>query len=399
MTSEAKEYYYKLLNLTMAEPHPYKLPVIRKYATLDKPWYVEYYVFSVKMGVLRRKRIVLSEPTEKERMEFGKQMVAHIGQLLKEGAVVDSVKKKISKISINNASKISDAVVYWLTQIKPTVEPNTYDSYKRHLDHLLNFLTRHNDDSCNFSSFDVQKAYEFTDELISVVKHSNRTRNNVKDSCSIFFNYFIKRKVVTENPFTDIDRLRCVSKKYTAISKAHVRKLLDVFEEHGQTQLTLFVYFEYYAAMRPNKELRLLKIGDIMDQTVAVPCETSKSKEKEHVRIPPPLEAKIVLAKLREYPIDYYVFSKNGLPGPKPNGKKYQYVRHREHLINLGLDKLGYDIYSWKHSGVIALFLATKNLELVRQHCRHKDLATTIKYLRDLGQFVDYDEINKFPDI
>lgn len=399
MTTDLLKYYQNRFNLTMAEPHPYKLPVLRKYNSLDKPWYVEYYAFSERDAKLKRKRIVLAEPTERARLERAKQEIKIITKLLQQGAVVDPIKKKLQKAEITKASRITEAIKYFLDQSKPTLEQNTFESYKRHLDHLINYLNRHQNQNLTLEQLDIQTAYQFTDELITVVNHGNRTRNNVKDSCSIFINYFKKRRILTENPFEEISKLRTISKKYTAISKEHVKQLLAKFQETGQHQLALFCYFEYYAAIRPNKELRLLKISDLFDQTIAVPADTAKSKEKEHVRLAPPLEKKIQEHKLREYPGDYFVFSKNGLPGPTHNGKKYQYLRHREMLKSLNLDHLNYDIYSWKHSGVIALFLATKNLELVRQHCRHKDVATTIKYLRDLGQFTDYDEINKFPEI
>jgi site-specific recombinase XerC len=399
MTTDLLKYYHNRFNLTMAEPHPYKLPVLRKYDSLDKPWYVEYYVYSEQDAKLKRKRIVLAESTERARLERAKQEIKIITQLLQKGAIVDPIKKKLQKSEITKASKITEAIKYFLDQNKPTLEQNTYESYKRHLDHLKKYLHRHQNQNLTLEQLDIQTAYQFTDELITIVKHGNRTRNNVKDSCSIFINYFKKRRVLTDNPFEEISKLRTISKKYTAISREHVKQLLAKFQETGQHQLALFCYFEYYAAIRPNKELRLLKISDLFDQTIAVPADTAKSKEKEHVRLAPPLEKKIQEHKLREYPGDYYVFSKNGVPGQTHNGKKYQYLRHREILQMLKLDHLNYDIYSWKHSGVIALFLATKNLELVRQHCRHKDVATTIKYLRDLGQFTDYDEINKFPEI
>lgn len=399
MTTELRIYYYKKYNLTMSDPHPYKLPVLRQYDSLQKDWYVEYYAYSERDAKLKRKRVVLAEPTEKARVERAKSEIKLITDMLKAGAIIDPIKKKLQKSEITKNSKVTEAITYFLEQNKPTLEQNTYESYKRHLDHFINYLNRHQNQTLTLEQLDIQIAYQFTDELITVIKHGNRTRNNVKDSCSIFINYFKKRRILTDNPFEEISKLRTVSKKYTAISKEHVKQLLAKFEESGDHQLALFCYFEYYAAIRPNKELRLLKISDLFDQTIAVPADTAKSKEKEHVRLAPPLEKKIQEHNLRSYPGDYYIFSKNGLPGQTFNGKKYQYLRHRKHLQELGLDQLNYDIYSWKHSGVIALFLATKNLELVRQHCRHKDVATTIKYLRDLGQFTDYDEINKFPEI
>jgi len=396
--TDLKPYYYKKFNLTMADQHPYKLPVLRKYDSLEKDWYVEYYAFSETLNRLKRKRVVLNEPTEKARLARAKTEIKIISDLLISGAIIDPVKKTLVKPDITKDSKLTEAIRHYLEQNKGSLEDTTYESYKRHLGHLINFLIRHKIDPA-LDQFDVAQAYRFTDELISLLKHGNRTRNNIKDTCTTFFNYYIKRKIITENPFDTIDNLRTVARKYTAISQQHVKQLLQEFQQAGEAQLELFVHFEYYAALRPNREARLLKIEDILELTIAVPADNAKSKEKQHIRIAPPLQKKITEHDLRSYPGHYYVFSKNGLPGPTFNGKKYQYMRHRKYLKKLNIDHLSYDIYSWKHSGVIALFLATKNLELVRQHCRHKDVATTINYLRDLGQFTDYEEINKFPEI
>jgi integrase len=75
------------------------------------------------------------------------------------------------------------------------------------------------------------------------------------------------------------------------------------------------------------------------------------------------------------------------------------YNKHRRILKLCEFENKKIDMYSWKHTGVIALFQATQNIELIRQQCRHSDISTTQKYLRDLGLFIDYEQINKFPAI
>lgn len=41
--------------------------------------------------------------------------------------------------------------------------------------------------------------------------------------------------------------------------------------------------------------------------------------------------------------------------------------------------------YSWKHTGVVDLYNLTKDPYTVMRQCRHKDLETTMRYLRSLG--------------
>jgi integrase len=115
--------------------------------------------------------------------------------------------------------------------------------------------------------------------------------------------------------------------------------------------------------------------------------------------IPGPLNELLNKMKIRDYPANYYVFGSDREPGIKPTHKNQLYRRHRAILEKIGLWGKNIDMYSWKHTGVIALWNATQNMQLLKQQCRHKDLTSTIKYLRDLGLFTDYEQINQFPEI
>jgi integrase len=61
-------------------------------------------------------------------------------------------------------------------------------------------------------------------------------------------------------------------------------------------------------------------------------------------------------------------------------------------------DDGAYDMYSWKHTGVISLWNATQNIRLIQQHCRHSTAAQTEDYLRDLGIIVRHTQIQDFPE-
>jgi integrase len=163
-------------------------------------------------------------------------------------------------------------------------------------------------------------------------------------------------------------------------------------------QLWLFICFIYFIFIRPGEELRRLRVRDIRQKTIVVMGEAAKNSQTEHIMIPAALEAIIVENNLRDLPEDYYIFSKNRRPGTHLLGKNNFYKRHLIFLKSMKFDQ-PHDLYGYKHTGVISLFLATQNIELIRKQCRHADIATTEKYLRDLGLFINYDEINKFPAI
>lgn len=92
----------------------------------------------------------------------------------------------------------------------------------------------------------------------------------------------------------------------------------------------------------------------------------------------------------------WYVFGTGGKPGPKHQSYEYLYARNKKVFSKLKLDEstLQYSVYSYKHSGVISLYKATKDIKLVQAQCRHETLEQTNTYLRDLELHVDYDRLS-----
>ena len=64
-----------------------------------------------------------------------------------------------------------------------------------------------------------------------------------------------------------------------------------------------------------------------------------------------------------------------------------------------GKRKEGQDLYSFKHSGVIAAYRATKDIKLIQEYCGHKNIADTDKYLRELGLIIPKARLNNIPSI
>lgn len=124
----------------------------------------------------------------------------------------------------------------------------------------------------------------------------------------------------------------------------------------------------------------MLQVKHILKKTIIVPGDIAKNNTTEHVRIPKGLESLIEKYKIRSFPPNFYIFSKSGEPGPKPVGNKYMYMHNRKVLELASLNDQDYDLYGWKHTGVIALYQATKDIKLVQAQCRHKDINTTDKY-------------------
>ncbi|AWL07992.1 hypothetical protein HME7025_00107 [Aquirufa nivalisilvae] len=388
--------------------YPYKLCKIRDYdKSLDKVWHVEYYIWDINEKKIHRRRVTLNQKRAKDRYAYAKEVIEEIDPLLKAGGTYNkfatadtptTLSEKLNINKINCFSTLKEATRNYLAFHKTILSPRTLQSYTSDVKRLTNFLDKNHLEKISLERFTDVQAMRFLDDLIYVNKISNRSRNNTKGTISTIFNFYKKRKVITQNPFEGIEKLPHLSTRHAAYTKNQIADFKKECIYRGEHQLLLFVQFIYFAFLRPRYELRLLKIEDIKEKTLRVPAENAKNNATEHVMIPAALEKIIQEAKLRDYPESYYVFGDDGLPGPIALGKEHFYNKHKAILKRINLDGLKFDTYSWKHSGAIALFQATQNIELLRQQCRHSDLATTQKYLRDLGLFIDYDQINKFPE-
>jgi len=179
--------------------------------------------------------------------------------------------------------------------------------------------------------------------------------------------------------FEDIPHLRAEATPAKYFQKSQ-RKILAQHLEKHEPELWLFVQFMFYTLIRPG-ELRNLKIGDILfdEGDIRVPAAISKNKKTQYVAILPPLLPAVM--KLEDRPPGQYIFR-------KPNGdqisNKIMYWRHRRALEHLGFGE-GYTLYSWKHTGAIALHRQGVSVKEIMLQMRHHSLDQTDSYLRQLG--------------
>lgn len=380
----------------MEEKYPFKpCRLADMGGDLSKKWYLEYYIWDETAEKLARKRYFISGKTTKQRYTDAKTAADEIEKALEAGAVINP-KKRTLKL-VKSETKLSDAIDFFLKFAEKTTKKRTFQSYLSDLKHLTEFLKKHGRTDIAISEFTNDMAIRFLDELIIDKNLSTRRRNNLKGTMGTLFNFFKKRKAVLENPFAHISKLPSVATKHAAYSAEKLGQMKGLIAE-ADPQLWLFINFIYYAFVRPGEELRRLRVRDVGEKSIMIGGEFAKNNTTQYVMIPAALERLIVASKIRTFPEDWYVFSHGG-PGEQLLGKNYFYVRHLKFLKLLKLDDGKHDLYAWKHTGVIALFRATQNIELIRQQCRHSDIATTQKYLRDLGCFVDYSQIDKFPEI
>ena len=200
-----------------------------------------------------------------------------------------------------------------------------------------------------------------------------------------FFNLMIDRKIVKENPFKGIRQLRKDIGKNIAFSVDERAKLANLIASDNP-QLYLFIQLMFYCFLR-RTEILSLKVKDInTDQrTITVQSGSAKNRRQDSVSIPPAFNVYLKSLNLSQYNQDYYLFSRLFLPGPVQR-KKADHITtiHKQYLKQLKIDQRK-TLYSWKHSGVIALYLEILDAYSVMRQLRHHDLQTTMIYLKSLG--------------
>ncbi|GAB3937049.1 tyrosine-type recombinase/integrase [Larkinella terrae] len=406
-------------NSTTTAKFPYKEPFISKPADddLTKQWVVEYGIWSKKKQCIVRKRVVLSGNTVAQRLADAKEIIAELKRILKKGeAYVDEVEPtqaknkknpkvdppptRSSRVKHGSVSKILilEAIDQFMSFKEKTTKPNTIMTYRTHVNTLLKYLKRHQLQKKALVNFTDADALHFLDEATTVERLGNRSRNNARDAIFTLFEHFRKRKHIEVNPFKEIGKLSFRRYKHMPYTFEQRDQIKQFCLETNQHQLLLFISFIYYGFMRPHGEVSKLKVKDLRERTIAIDADNAKDIEAEHIQIPPGLEKLIDEYQLRSYPPEAYLFTKTGQPGSKHVDKLYFYRRHRKILAKLGFTDKRFDLYGWKHTGVIALWVATQNIRLIQRQCRHSNAQQTEEYLRDLGIIVKDTDIDKFPD-
>lgn len=383
---------------------------------LNAQWCVTYYVWSYDKDALVRKRVLLLAPSIEQRLIDAALVIEETNAYLKDGRAYVGTKPEQAKPVLRPAPKViadelvvspklpvQRAVTDYVAYTNKTFNYNTFKSYRNAVMSLWDYLERHQRGQLTLGEFSRVDATQYLKELITVVGVSSRTRNNMAGFLCTFFNHYIELdrsgKLKREgNPFADIGKLPQVKHKHQSYSLRQQQDYRQACADLELNYLLTFCRWMYYTLMRPHEELRRLRVRDLGTYTIYVSGDSAKDNEGEYVDIPLPLEQLIHEQKIRDYPGHYFVFSAAGQPGPDMVGPKYFYRRHVQVLERINLTDSGHDMYSWKHTGAIALWNATKDIELIRNQARHSDIKQTIEYLRDLGiRLANDDKIHKFP--
>jgi integrase len=387
-------------NTTLLHNSRYRLSKLYDYnGDTSKTWLIEFYQFNIKTGQKERRFFSKFNTSKdlKTRRREAQKWINFIDQQLKAGAVYnpDSRIESKPKPATKPALFVDDIRAY-LKRQSATLRPNSLKTYRAFADKWDHFAKGANLEKLHTVELTPAHCLQFVDYLIAL-PICNTTRNGTIIRLKAVCNHYAEpgRERFAVSPAKHLKMFQECPETHKAYTEDQARKVLAEIDNRGQHDLLLFVYMVHYTFGRPGREVRLLKVRDVLPQTVLYVATNTKSKKSKSPTIPPKLEELITRLGIRSYSPDFYVFGSEGKPGPIVRGKNYFYNRHADVLKKLNFPE-GYTLYSWKHTGNIRALLAGVNLRSLQNQNGHTSLKTTEIYLRSFGTFVDYEIINKF---
>ena len=197
------------------------------------------------------------------------------------------------------------------------------------------------------------------------------------------FNYALKHGEITYIPFDDVTFPR--KKKDQGadiIQPIHLKPLLEEIKEHDP-QLFLACMIQYYCFIRPGRELRLLKIGDIDCNLglITIRQENAKNKQRQVVTMPQQLIDLCIEYGIDKEDKDLYVLGKKKRFNTKPNSINMLRWRFNQFRDRMELPK-SYKFYSFKHTGASSLHMSGISMRELMDQLRHTKLDATQHYLK-----------------
>lgn len=392
---------------------PYKAARFGKHTNMGKTrYFIEYWAWQpdtkqgLRPGKLKRKRTSFDlndiPPNQVERR--AQQLIDLINAQLKQGMHIpakgggDQLEvTKLNKMTLIEAMKYALDIKYNYSGLKK----NTKNHYKSVESIFLEWANKKQLADINIKKFTPDHALTFFQYLIDKRQVAPKTYNNYRGALGGLFTVLLKhdKKLFEENPINSVDKMKVKATKHAALNDEQMRTAIAFFKSDPEREyMALVAQMIYYTLARPN-EIRLLKVGDIdlIRNQILIDPENSKT-DLGYCGIPPALKQILIDSGRLKYPETYYLFGNNKLPGPDHYGEHTFYRRNTHMLEKTGLNKLGkrFALYSYKHSGAISLYRATKDIKLLQRQMRHKNLEQTNAYLRDLGLLTDFEGLNNW---
>jgi integrase len=373
--------------------------------SLEKRWFVRFWIWhegKQKHVVKKVFGYINTFHTMGERLAAAQELKAEIQKLLKEGWTVGK-KKASEKKKLFQGFTIEQALDFVVEKKENETREGSPKIYRAIKKFFPPWLEQNGYAGLLIKDLNGEILQAYLDHLkekgTADKPLSNKTINNYKTAFVAVCNSLQKREKIWKEhlPTHNLGKLLTSSDKHAAYNPFQLKQIKESCKELGHEYLWLFAQFIYYTLARPH-ELRHLRVEHLEPEQdrIYVPS-IAKGRAGDYIDMYAPLKQLILDVGIKKFPGHYFVFTRFREPGAEQIGKNYFYKLNRKVLEATGLDKnsRNFDLYSYKHTGCIALHNAGVPLIDIMRQCRHKTPEQTMKYLRELDLFRKKDHLQK----
>jgi integrase len=363
---------------------------------LKKRWHIEYYAFDADSNILVRRRQYMPAElkTKSERVRFFQEFKADVDTQLREGKTYTTQPKKQSYAT--TAPTIWSLLDLSLSDKKAKIKnEKTVKGFIYSADLVKEWLSFSEQRKLLAKDFDRNKVYELIDWIQddfnerNEKRMTNRTFNNYKNNIQSLFSELVERGHFVANPLSIIRNRQVEEAANFPFNEAQKQTILSYLLSNGQMCDYYFCSFMYYTCSRPTEIIKL-KRKNIFKDKILFQGGLAKNKKVKYIPITEGCRSLLDKMGVLDTSPEAYLFSKNGtIGGFEKTGENWFGKRHTLVLDALGMRNGDYTMYSWKDTGACDLYLATKDIMLVKDMCRHSTVAYTEVYLRSMGMLID----------
>lgn len=349
---------------------------------LSKRWFVFYYEHR-ETGVIRKK-IYSDDLLNRKFGQSGNSIKSkrlrcrYFNELLV--IVQEKIRNQSKGIDTMRKVTIKRVLEIAIEKKKEKTNTRTYKSYKYRKRHFEAWLRKR-----QLSQSDIRG---ITNKLVRQYFKTVKGRTPINELKSIF-SELVNDGIIPVNPAKGIQAAKSVVTKNRIYTAAEAKEILNWTKENDP-KLYLCLLLEYYCMIRPIEVLRLKKNNIcLVNRTITITAlENQKSKRSRTLRINQQIIDAINSISNQES--DY-------LLGRVYNDEyfKKKFQRHKKNK-RFKVPK-GCTMYSFKHTGAVALYNATKDILIVKKYCGHSKVETTMNYLRDYGCMLELEGENLVP--
>lgn len=371
-------------------PMQYKSPKIKR--NKDGVWFVEYYFFDP--SILKYKRFKVYEDINRfegdVKEKYAKELRDAVERALIKGFnpiyAFEEEEEDESPLRVEEKISLAESLKLFIEYKESfTLSHKTIKNYKNFTNHFSKWLADNKLSNKPVETLNVELINNSLQNLRSANNWKGKTHNSFRNAFRVYVSWIVDVKEI---------ELKLDFKKVTIMKENITRNEYYHGELRNRVRAELeknpvidrFCRAIYYTCLRPYEELCHIKVEDIdLDKRIIkVRAEVGKTGTRY---VPICDEMHDLLkneVKIQEYPLNYYLFSKEGLPGPYTVSKNYYPSRYQKIKKAVGLSE-DFTMYSWKHTRVTDLLVAGYSDAEVMDLTGHRDTEGYDKYKRNIG--------------